>query len=176
MSCTLYLLFLQGKLFWLLYSQSDIQIYKFQFSCSDSWLCILQNNYSSRPLEGFHLQSWARLWSWDWDWDLGGLGLKPWDHLFKVSVSVSILETKVRSLSLSLKIWDQREKSQSQTLIPSTKSLGLSLKKEILVSHTHIFFSKIYYWSSTTWVPYFFQISLIWPNLEFFNETKYDRF
>ena len=81
---------------------------------------------------------------WSRDWDLGGLslGLKPWDQLFKVSVSVSILEIKV--MSLSLKIWDQREKSQSQsqTLIPSTKSLGLSLQKEILVSHTHIIFQR----------------------------------
>ena len=45
--------------------------------------------------------------------------LQHWCHLFKVSVSVSILETKV-SLSLSLNFWDQSEKSwsQSQSLRP----------------------------------------------------------
>ena len=58
-------------------------------------------------------QSWARLWSWYWDWDLGGLCLKPWDHLFKVS--------------LYFNSWEQSEESQSQTMIPSTK---------VLVSHT----------------------------------------
>ena len=57
------------------------------------------------------------LWSQDWDWNLGGLSLKPLHRIFKVSVSLSILETKV---SLSLKFWDQSEKSwaQSQSLRP----------------------------------------------------------
>ena len=40
--------------------------------------------------------------------------IQHWYHLFEVSVSVSILETKV-SLSLSLNFWDQSEKSWSQS-------------------------------------------------------------
>ena len=50
-------------------------------------------------------QRWARLWSRDWDWDQGGLkaGLKLWDHLPKVSVSVSNFETTM-----------QKSQSQSQ--------------------------------------------------------------
>ena len=103
----------------------------------------------------FTQQTWARLWSRDWDWNLGGLSLvlKPWDHLFKVSVSVSILETIVKSLSLSLKLWYHQQK------------VSVSVSKHKYWSRTPNKFLLIYVWSTTTWLPYFFQISYILPNM-----------
>ena len=86
------------------------------------------------------IQRWARLWSRDWDWDQGGLkaGLKLWDHLPKVSVSVSKFETDFKSISISLKFWDLNAKGSvsvskcnrwshsSQILEPSKKVIFVS--------------------------------------------------
>ena len=121
----------------------------------DLVMYILRSTVQTVEVSFESYQTWARLWSWDWDWDLGGLslGLKPWDHLFKVSVSVSILETKVKSLSISLKLWYHQPK------------VSVSVSKNKYWSRTPKIFSMIYLWSSTTWLPYFFQISYIWPNL-----------
>ena len=75
-------------------------------------------------------QRWARLWSRDWDWDQSGLkaGLKLWDHLPKVSVSVSKFETDFKSLSISLKFWDHNAKVS----VSVSKCNGWSRSSQIL--------------------------------------------
>ena len=75
-------------------------------------------------------QRWARLWSRDWDWDQSGLkaGLKLWDHLPKVSVSVSKFETDFKSISISLKFWDHNPKVS----VSVSKCNGWSRSSQIL--------------------------------------------
>ena len=75
-------------------------------------------------------QRWARLWSRDWDWDQSGLkaGLKLWDHLPKVSVSVSKFETDFKSISISLKFWDHNAKVS----VSVSKCNGWSRSSQIL--------------------------------------------
>ena len=57
--------------------------------------------------------------------------LQHWYRLFKVSVSVSILETTVRSLSLNLKLWEHQPK--------------VSVQKNKYWPHTPIFFQRFIY-------------------------------
>ena len=56
--------------------------------------------------------------------------------------------------------WIHKKSDLSETLVSRLKQRhGWSQ------SCTPKIFSMIYFWSSTTWLPYFFQISYIWPNL-----------